>query len=165
MQHVERILVATDFSPCAERAVEVAVALAQQWASQLTLLHVIAPTLFARAEKERERAGDAAYRQNALDHAREQLADEEHEASVAGLQTHAVVCEGHPAWEIARLARELPADLVVLGAQGRGGLSSQLLGSVAGGVIRNLEVPTLVVPMPREGRQGVDPTSGWTVPF
>ncbi|MBS2028201.1 MAG: universal stress protein [Deltaproteobacteria bacterium] len=165
MEHIERILVATDFSPCAERAVDVALALAKQWTSQVTLLHVIAPQLFGLGERANGREADAAYRQNAIDHATEQLAVEEGEASAAGLLTRAVVCEGHPAWEIARVARELPADLVVLGAQGRGGLSSQLLGSVAGGVIRNLEVPTLVVPLPREGRQGVDPTSGWSVPF
>ena len=163
--HIERILVATDFSPCAERAVEVALSLARQWTSQLTLLHVIAPQLFGMNERPANHDPELAYHQNAIDHAKEQLALEETEASAAGLQARAVVCEGHPAWEIARVARELPADLVVLGAQGRSGLSSQLLGSVAGGVIRNLEVPTLVVPMPREGRQGVDPTSGWSVPF
>jgi nucleotide-binding universal stress UspA family protein len=54
-----------------------------------------------------------------------------------------------PAEQIAELARDLEAHLVVVGTQGRRGLSRMLLGSVAEGVVRLSPCPVLVV-RPRE---------------
>jgi nucleotide-binding universal stress UspA family protein len=50
-----------------------------------------------------------------------------------------------PSEEIARLATELEADLVVVGTHGRRGLSRLLLGSVAEGTVRLAPCPVLVV--------------------
>jgi nucleotide-binding universal stress UspA family protein len=50
-----------------------------------------------------------------------------------------------PSEEIARLAGEIDADLVVLGTHGRRGLTRLLLGSVAEGVVRLAPCPVLVV--------------------
>jgi nucleotide-binding universal stress UspA family protein len=63
-----------------------------------------------------------------------------------------VVCHvrfSSPAEEIAELARELEAHLVVVGTHSRRGLSRMLLGSVAEGVVRLAPCPVLVV-RPRE---------------
>jgi nucleotide-binding universal stress UspA family protein len=54
-----------------------------------------------------------------------------------------------PAQEIALLARDLDANLVIVGTHGRRGLSRVLLGSVAEGVVRLSPCPVLVV-RPRE---------------
>jgi nucleotide-binding universal stress UspA family protein len=54
-----------------------------------------------------------------------------------------------PAQEIALLARDLDAQLVIVGTHGRRGLSRVLLGSVAEGVVRLSPCPVLVV-RPRE---------------
>lgn len=43
-------------------------------------------------------------------------------------------------------AKEENADLVVLGAHGHGFLGAMLVGSVAQGVVRRAELPTLIVP-------------------
>ncbi len=50
-----------------------------------------------------------------------------------------------PSEEIARLASELDADLIVVGTHGRRGLSRLLLGSVAEGIVRLGPCPVLVV--------------------
>lgn len=50
-----------------------------------------------------------------------------------------------PSEEIAALAAELRADLVVVGTHGRRGLSRLLLGSVAEGIVRLAPCPVLVV--------------------
>jgi nucleotide-binding universal stress UspA family protein len=59
------------------------------------------------------------------------------------------VAIGSPADEIALVARELEAHLVIVGTHGRQGLSRMLLGSVAEGVVRMAPCPVLVV-RPRE---------------
>ena len=53
-----------------------------------------------------------------------------------------------PAEEIAQLASDLEADLVVVGTHGRRGLRRVLLGSVAEGVVRLAPCPVLVVRPP-----------------
>lgn len=59
-------------------------------------------------------------------------------------------CVGHirtefPAAEIAQLAADLEADLIVVGTHGRRGVRRLLLGSVAEGVVRMAKGPVLVV--------------------
>jgi nucleotide-binding universal stress UspA family protein len=54
-----------------------------------------------------------------------------------------------PSEQIADLARDLEAHLVIVGTRGRRGLSRMLLGSVAEGVVRLSPCPVLVV-RPRE---------------
>lgn len=59
-----------------------------------------------------------------------------------------------PAHEIAQLASDLEADLVIVGTHGRRGASRLLLGSVAEGVVRLAPCPVLVVRpkvVPEEG--------------
>jgi nucleotide-binding universal stress UspA family protein len=57
---------------------------------------------------------------------------------------------GPPTDEIAQLAIDLDADLVVVGTHGRRGLRRMLLGSVAEGVIRLAHCPVYVV-RPKQG--------------
>lgn len=68
----------------------------------------------------------------------------------AGLNTpnHRIVTHQRvsaPAEEIAQLAADVEADLVVLGTHGRRGVSRLLLGSVAEGVVRLAPCPVLVM--------------------
>lgn len=51
---------------------------------------------------------------------------------------------GSPAREIAQIASDLEADLIVVGTHGRTGLRRLLLGSVAEGVLRLASCPVLV---------------------
>jgi nucleotide-binding universal stress UspA family protein len=60
---------------------------------------------------------------------------------------------GTPANEIARLAQQEQAELIVMGSHGRGGLARLLVGSVAEIVMRKAPCPVLIVKHPRHGRK------------
>jgi nucleotide-binding universal stress UspA family protein len=63
----------------------------------------------------------------------------------AGAAGEALVLEGSPALEIVRTAEELAAELVVVGTQGRTGLTRLTLGSVAERVVRSVSSSVLAV--------------------
>jgi nucleotide-binding universal stress UspA family protein len=65
----------------------------------------------------------------------------------AGFAAEPVACEGDPVKAITDLAEESDAAAVVLGARGRGAVSSVLLGSVSAGVLHHCHRPVLVVGM------------------
>lgn len=56
--------------------------------------------------------------------------------------------QGNPPEVILHLARELSADLIVMGSHGRTGLARALLGSVAEAVVRAATCPVLTIRMP-----------------
>lgn len=138
----ERILVATDFGPSSERAVAVAVALADRLHAGLTLLHVWeAPSftyggmLYSAAdvlEPVRDKA------QAALDEAVAKLKPS------CPTVTGALRC-GDPRVEVLGAIDASRPDLVVMGTHGRKGLARAFLGSVAERVVRDSTVPVLTV--------------------
>jgi nucleotide-binding universal stress UspA family protein len=64
----------------------------------------------------------------------------------AGVTVERAIGEGSPAQVILGLADEVDADLVVVGARGRGGFVGLLVGSVATQVVNHAKRPTVVVP-------------------
>ncbi len=59
-----------------------------------------------------------------------------------------VISFGVPFVEIIRAARDYDVDLIVMGTQGRTGVSHMLIGSVAERVVRKAPCPVLTVKMP-----------------
>ena len=110
-QQIERILVATDRSESAERAVAFASDMAERYAAELLLLRVLLSDDGVLAEAARELA----------EHARE-LAGERGRSSV-------VVAED-PAEAIIEAVRREQADVVVVGSVGMSGRKEFLLGNV-----------------------------------
>jgi nucleotide-binding universal stress UspA family protein len=146
MRKYETILVATDFSECAEHALEEAIELARRLESRIHLVHAYElPALLpgaeasaASAELDRSIRGSA---RTALDELAERVRS-------AGLQVAAEVGNGPPTEVITRLAKEHGASLVVMGTRGRSGLSHVLLGSVAERTLRTAPCPVLTVRVP-----------------
>ncbi len=67
------------------------------------------------------------------------------------------VVSGAPATEIARIASEIDADLIVMGVTPRGAIGRTLIGSTAARVIRTAGRPVLAVPKRILDRLRVDP--------
>ena len=135
----QHILVPTDFSPVAERALEAAVDLALTFKSRLTLLHVWNLPVMGYAEgltwpiDEMKTAAE-----RALQETRERVAQRI-------LQAEAVLERGL-AWErILDIVATRDVDLVVMGTHGRRGLPRLLLGSVAEKLVRLSPVPVMTV--------------------
>ena len=62
-----------------------------------------------------------------------------------GLKVRWQLIHGRPAASIVALARETPGNVIVLATRGRSGLSRQVMGSVAGAVLRTSGNPVMVI--------------------
>lgn len=129
------LLVATDFSTSAARALERAARLAVRTDARITVVHVLPALLSSRKSRTMEAAS-----RRSLDEALAQVADVVPQARVDGL-----LVSGTPYVEIARQARAVRADLVVMGRTGPHPVRDLLLGSTAEQVVRNGGTPVLLV--------------------
>jgi universal stress protein A len=140
---LKRIVVPTDFSPRSEKAIRYAVELAKLVGARLTLLHVI-PEMAANAysvegfpayqvEEWRQEAGEKLHKELAK-------AKLEYDA-IDTLMTTAL----HMRDEVIRIAKETPADLLVLSTHGYTGWKHVLLGSDAEKILEQAPCPVLVV--------------------
>jgi nucleotide-binding universal stress UspA family protein len=142
-----RILCPVDFSPCSERAARYAMDLAAQLRAEVTLLHAWELPAIAVPEGALVFGADVMMRVDAS--LTEQL-----DAFAAKLRRPDVslatrVVQGMPSFEIAKVAAETKASLIVMGTHGRTGLSHLLIGSVAERVVRTSHIPVLTVPPDR----------------
>ena len=139
----EELLVAMDFSPCALRALDAALA----WrggSAELTLLHVLDRTFIERIEQLGFATGeDLLGRMRSR--AEDELARLVAERGAERVETMVVV--GEPFVEIAKIARDLECDLIVIGIHGRAsGVAQLLFGGTAEKVLRAASRPVLCVP-------------------
>lgn len=138
---IRRILVAVDDDPIAAHAADFGVELARSLGAELALVHAMDPSMFLAPE------GGLPAEELALraqqDGAR-LMADFRARLPV-GTTALQFVRQGTPGPEIAKAAREWPADLIVIGSHGRRGLTRAVLGSVAEAVMRRAPCPVLVV--------------------
>jgi nucleotide-binding universal stress UspA family protein len=135
----ERILVPTDLSPFAEKAVRYAHGLAELCGAELHVLHVARDaselTHIASGVVEPGPPGD--YHEEWL---RTLLGEAGTVRRVESVRIHADVTEG-----IVAYAGKHQIDLVVMTTHGRSGLSHLLMGSIAERVLRAAPCPVLVI--------------------
>ena len=145
---LRRIVAATDFSQTSQRALEDAAALARSSRAEMVVLHAVEPIALAG-----DLYGFSA--SAAMDDAVERAARELMAGVVSrlrkkrGLRCRGVLANGTAASMIVGAAKQLRADLVVVGTHGHGGLDRFLLGSVAERVVRTSSKPVLTVREPQ----------------
>lgn len=148
MLEIRRILCPIDFSDASRHALDHTIALAAWYGSQITALHVCNPAFLPApaillAEFPNTVLPTEADRQEL----KVRLDSWLDSARAAGLAAEVRFEEGrNPAAGILACAASLPADLIVLGAHGRGAFERLLLGSVAEKVLRKASCPVLTVP-------------------
>src|SRR5688572_2049157 len=125
MSAIARILVPLDLSPLGEAKLPVAKAQASAFGAELLLLHVLPP----------EAVDETGAVSSAEARARTYLDTVAGPLRAEGLTVNALVRIGPAAATIVEAARELEADLIVLGASVRAGLPRAFLGSVADEVV------------------------------
>ncbi|HET7324452.1 MAG TPA: universal stress protein [Halococcus sp.] len=129
---IDTVVIATDGSQSAARAVAFALDLARRFEAAVHALYVTEDDTDA---EEGETALERALTEN------EDAIESVRETS----QVTTAVREGDPGDEICAYAHEHDADLVATGTRGRHGEYRFVLGSVAEAVVRNCSVPVLTV--------------------
>jgi len=149
MQHIERILVPTDFGAASDAALRYARALATQFGASITLVHVFEDPLTSGAF-----VGDGTVvmppdLRDALTRAAREQLDQRHAEHAQALPSSSnTLLMGPAAKRIVEHAEKIDADLIAMGTHARGGLRHLLLGSVAEQVIRAAKCPVLTTREP-----------------
>jgi len=138
-----KILCATDFSPRARAAGQVAVDLARLTSGSIELLHVVAPP---PADVIALAADAGLFQEEVRQNAEVRLATEARALAAAGPPVTARIDVGDVEITIHERARAIGADLVVMGANGRSAIGRLVLGSGADRTVRRAERPVLIVP-------------------
>ena len=138
-----KILLATDGSKCAKRAVDFVIRNAAMLgkAPDLTLIHV-QPRLPNRAAAALSRAAVDRYYHDQTEKA---LSPARRAFRARGIPFREAKMLGEAGETIANFAAKGRFGLVVMGSRGMGGLGSIVLGSVAHKVLANCRVPALII--------------------
>lgn len=140
------IMVATDGSEIAKKAVDSAIRLARKNNAKLYAVHVVAP---GETKVTQHDPRDAEWEKHMKEYLMTQGKEATHYVATAGkivnVTVEPVILEGNPADEIVDFAAKNDIELIVIGTLGKTGIERFLLGSVAENVIRHSKVPVLVV--------------------
>ena len=151
MIEIKRILCPIDYSEFSRHALDQAVALAQWYGASVTAVFVLPqiaslipagdpglypPFVFTADDLQQFKATLDVFVAGSGDVT----------GSGSRVKVETLVVEGGIAGEIVRMARELPADLLVMGTHGRSGFDRLMLGSVTEKMLRKAPCPVLTVP-------------------
>lgn len=145
MISIRRILVPTDFSDCATKAVRYAAELAEKLGAELVLLHVVPDTVLALPDAVMPAPAPLSELNVLMEAGKSGLANLVAALKLEGHSPRQEVRIGAPEHEIPAAAKDLGADLVCVGTHGREGLSRVFLGSVAEQLVRHAPCPVLTV--------------------
>jgi nucleotide-binding universal stress UspA family protein len=144
LQRIQHILAPVDFSELSVEGLRYAVNLAKCLGARVTVLYAdpfLPPPYFTEGSLDDLKKQTEDSKRQAETRLR-QLAESEAGESV-GIEVS--VDEGLPADSIRRVASDSSADLIVMGTHGRSGVNRLILGSVTERVLREAQVPVLVV--------------------
>jgi nucleotide-binding universal stress UspA family protein len=141
----DNILVAVDFSAGSNAAVDRALSMANA-NSRVTLVHVVPGIPLAHVSRYSYHLNEPEYQRLLARDAWRRMQDTVSPAAKNSATVHARVASGDPSTEIARIAADVEADVIVLGVTSRGAIGRRFFGSTAVGVIRSAGRPVLAIP-------------------
>ena len=155
---MKKVLIALDYDPTAQKVAELGFSMAKAMKAEVVLLHVTSNPAYYSSTEYSPIMGFTGYMnmepsqlgigeelkkasQHFLDKSKHHLGDEK-------IQT--VVKEGGFAEAILNTAKELHADVIVLGSHSRKWLENIIMGSVTEEVLRHTSIPLFIVPTKKE---------------
>lgn len=144
MRSIKKILVATDFSPAADEAFQMAQALAQATGAGVTVFHVALPPAFMTADGRVVADASSDDAKNLWD----DLRKIQPEDSRLRVEHQLIVAKKSDAAHILEIIDSLGGDLIVIGTTGRTGLKHLLFGSLAEDLVQQASIPVMVVKAP-----------------
>ncbi|MBW2463842.1 MAG: universal stress protein [Deltaproteobacteria bacterium] len=148
MSRFRKVLVPLDFSACASDVAANAADVAEAFGAQAVLLHVVElPSGVSSSTMIEPKPGEDPVEAGAhmRSGAQERLTRFAPFFEAKGVNVSMHLQSGAIAEAILEGAREVGADLIVMGTHGRQGLSRLMLGSVAEGVMRHATCPVMTV--------------------
>lgn len=145
---LKKILVCTDFSDSAKRAVHYAAKLAEVNRAKLVVLTVLPDLLLSDEELVMARVNVESLRaesQKQIADAHAKLVKHIRPVMLQKLRPQFIVRDGKAFVEIIRTAKELKADLIVISSHGQSRLAEMLLGSTTERVVQKAPCSVLVV--------------------
>lgn len=139
---MKKILVPTDFSKPAENALEVAASLAKEHDAEIVVLHMMGLSDAVVTKNESREVFKAMYYMKLAEQRFEELLDKEY---LKGIKVTETVHNYTIFSEINEIAKEMDADLIVMGSIGASGLKEVFVGSNTEKVVRTSEIPVLVI--------------------
>jgi nucleotide-binding universal stress UspA family protein len=144
---MKRVLVATDGSEGAERAVDYAARLAKSNAAELLIVNIVGFELPDRLIREFTRSQHAWLDELLLSISAETLQKAADRARSLGATTiHRESRAGETAQTIIDIAQEKQVDIIVVGKRGAGRVAGLLLGSISQKLVSLAPLPVTVVP-------------------
>jgi len=152
---IKKVLIALDYDPSAQKVAETGFSMAKAMKAKVVLLHVISDPVYYSSIEYSPIMGFNGYTNilpseptdtidaikkaslHFLDKSRHHLGDKT-------IQT--VIGEGDFAESILKVAKEMHADIIVLGAHSRRWLDEILMGSVAEKVLHHTTLPLFIIP-------------------
>jgi len=138
---LERIMVATDFSPYADRALDYAVSLARRFGSRIYLAHVISHEIFGELEP----APGVPPREQFRELAEKNVKAIEDSGRLFGVPHEVLIEKGNLWHALEELIAEHKIDLLVLGTHGMSGPLKAVFGSAAEEIFRQARIPVITV--------------------
>lgn len=139
------ILIPTDGSDLAEKAVKAGIAFASEIHAKATVLTVTEPFHIFTFNTEAVEATAEEYKKQIHEHARETLSAAANAAKAAGVPCETIEVENeHPYQAIIDMAKDRGCDLIMMATHNRHGLSALVHGSETAKVLTHSDVPVLV---------------------
>ena len=136
----EPVIIATDGSESAERAVIVGARMARMFGTRAVLVYVRPSIgLLGEPDYQEKLTEQMAYARAAIDRAQTLVSQE-------GCEADAEILEGNARDRVVELAQARNAPMIVVGSRGLGAVTGALLGSVSSALIHRADRPVLVVP-------------------
>jgi nucleotide-binding universal stress UspA family protein len=151
---MKKVLIALDYNPTAQKVAEVGFSMAKAMHAEVTLLHVISDLMYYSSTEYSPIMGFGGYMnmdslqldsidglkkatQHFLDKSKRHLGDKT-------IQT--LIKEGDFAESILNAAKELHADIIVMGSHSRKWLENIVMGSVTEKVLHHTSIPLFIIP-------------------
>jgi nucleotide-binding universal stress UspA family protein len=142
----ESVVAAVDFGITSPSVVRQAVALPRNPNDRVTLVHVVQGVSRTTVARNSAQHRVPEFQQLLAEAAWQKLQEIIPKRVRGSLQIHARVVIGDPSSEIARVAADASADVIVVGASSRGAIGRYILGTTATRLIRTTGHPLLSVP-------------------
>ncbi len=149
---IKKVLITLDYDPTAQKVAEQGFLLAKTLGAEVILMHVISDPVYYSSEEYSPILGFSGYlgplqldsveglkkaSQHFLDKSKNHLGDET-------IQT--LVKEGDFAESILKNAKEVQADIIVMGSHSRKWLENIVMGSVTEKVLHHTSIPLFIIP-------------------